>query len=268
MIETSAAQSNGYWIALIPVGLFALLAIAELLFPRRALVLAKLCRWRTHGIFFLCNSVLGRAIAPFIAVSSAALWAQSSGFGLLNLASWPLWLEISLAFIMMDFTVWLQHVAMHRLPVLWRMHKVHHSDRDLDVTSALRFHPLELAVSIAYKSVCAAMLGIPVIAAAAFEVWLNANALFNHSNIKLPRKLDHMLRTLLVTPDYHYVHHSIVRSEQQHNYGFALTIWDRIAGYYAAESFAGREHQITGLEGSQDSKPQTARWSLTLPFKN
>ena len=156
---------------------------------------------------------------------------------------------------------------MHRVPVLWQMHKVHHSDRNLDVSSALRFHPLELIVSILYKSAWIVILGVPVPVVVAFEIWLNANALFNHSNINLPRGVDRILRTFLVTPDFHFVHHSIVPSEQQHNFGFALNIWDKMAGYYLAEAAAGRDAQIVGLKEAQDNNPGRALWSLWLPFR-
>jgi sterol desaturase/sphingolipid hydroxylase (fatty acid hydroxylase superfamily) len=259
--------SYGFWIALILAGLFVLLAIIETVRPRRKLALGRHPRWRTHAVFFICNTALGRALGLLIAVGSAALWAQEAGFGLFHLTSWPWWAEVLAAFVLLDFAIWLQHVVMHRLPILWQMHKVHHSDRDLDVSSALRFHPLEIAVSAVYKSAWVVMLGVPVPVAVAFELWLNANALFNHSNIRLPPAMDRILRTFLVTPDFHFVHHSVVPGEQQHNFGFALNIWDRMAGCYLPEAAAGRDAQIVGLEEAQNSDPGRAIWSLLLPFK-
>jgi sterol desaturase/sphingolipid hydroxylase (fatty acid hydroxylase superfamily) len=257
----------GIWAIMIPAALFVILAALELVTPRRTLALGRMPRWITHGVFSLCNMALGRALLSLLSVASAAEWARNSGLGLFNLTSWPVWLEAALAIITLDFAVWLQHVMMHRIPLLWRMHKVHHSDRDLDVSSALRFHPFEIAASLVYKSACVAMLGVPPVVAVAFEVWLSANALFNHSNIDLPRRVDWALRVVLVTPDYHFVHHSIDEREQQGNYGFALTWWDRLARVYRNESAVGRERQTVGLTEAQDERPGKAIWSLLLPLR-
>jgi sterol desaturase/sphingolipid hydroxylase (fatty acid hydroxylase superfamily) len=253
----------GIWSIAIPALLLAALMLAEAIWPRRELVLGRHPRWMTHALFFLTNAVVGRLLAFIVVVATAANWAAGNGFGLFNQTGWPWWLEAALAFIILDFAVWLQHVAMHRWPLLWRMHAVHHSDRDLDATTALRFHPLELIVSTLYKSACVALLGVPLLVALAFELWLNANALFNHSNIRLPRWFDRILRKLLVTPDMHLVHHSVVPADQRHNYGFALTIWDRVFGTYAASYNMGP----IGLDAAQDKRPASAWWSLTLPFR-
>ncbi len=196
----------------------------------------------------------------------AANWAETHLFGALNLVALPLWLEAIIAFVILDFAVWFQHVLMHRTPLLWRIHAVHHSDRDLDVTTALRFHPFELILSTFYKSAIVALLGVPLLVALAFETWLNANALFNHSNIRLPRKLDRILRLLLVTPDMHLVHHSIMVDEQKHNFGFALTIWDRLFGTYRIESRLGSESQKIGLAEIDDARPSGFIWSMKQPL--
>ncbi len=268
MIEGGLGYSGlGYWSVLILASLFAMFALVETLRPRRALRLSRYSRWFTHAVFFICNAAMGRALALIIAVGGAAALAQQSNIGLFNLTSWPWWTEAVVAFIILDFAVWLQHIMMHHLPVLWRFHKVHHSDRDLDVSSALRFHPIELAVSVVYKSAWIAILGVPVSTALLFELWLNANALFNHSNIDLPRRIDRLLRLILVTPDMHFVHHSAVMGEQHRNYGFAISLWDRLAGCYQAEAAAGRSDQIVGLAESQDDKPGRVVWSLFLPFR-
>jgi sterol desaturase/sphingolipid hydroxylase (fatty acid hydroxylase superfamily) len=253
----------GIYAIAVPALLLALLAVAETIWPRRPLVLGRHPRWFTHALFFLTNSIVGRLLSFIIVVGVAATWAAKNNFGLLNLTDWPLPVKAAIAFIVLDFAVWLQHLAMHRHPVLWRMHAVHHSDRDLDVTTALRFHPFELIVSTLYKSVWVALLGVPVLVALAFELWLNANALFNHSNIRLPHRADRVLRRLLVTPDMHLTHHSVIASDQQHNYGFALTLWDRLFGTYAAHQSA----QPCGLAGAQDDRPAKAVWSLTQPFR-
>jgi sterol desaturase/sphingolipid hydroxylase (fatty acid hydroxylase superfamily) len=253
----------GIYAVAIPAALLALLTTAESVWPRRALVLGRYARWLTHALFFVTNAVIGRLLSLFMVVGVAATWAADSGFGLLNLTNWPWLVEAAFAFIILDFAVWLQHVAMHRMPLLWRMHAVHHSDRDLDATTALRFHPFELIVSTLYKSAWVALLGVPVLVALAFELWLNANALFNHSNIKLPPRADRWLRRFLVTPDMHLVHHSIIPSDQHHNYGFALTIWDQIFGTYAAF----QSQQPIGLASAQDERPAHAIWSMALPFR-
>ena len=253
----------GIWAIAIPAFWLTLLLLAETIWPRRKLVLGRHPRWLTHGLFFLTNAIVGRAMALVVVVGIAATWAAENRFGLLHITGWPYWVEAALAFIILDFAVWLQHVAMHRWPALWKMHAVHHSDRDLDATTALRFHPFELIVSTLYKSAWVALLGIPVLVALAFELWLNLNALFNHSNIKLPTRADKWLRSFLVTPDMHLVHHSIIPSDQRQNYGFALTIWDRMFGTYAGD----KSEQPIGLASAQDKRPGHAGWSMLLPFR-
>jgi sterol desaturase/sphingolipid hydroxylase (fatty acid hydroxylase superfamily) len=255
----------GIWAIAIPAILLALLALAEYARPRRALVLGRHPRWLTHALFFLTNAIVGRLLAFVVVVGVTAQWSEENGFGMFHLISWPWWVEALLAFAILDFAVWLQHLLMHRWPLLWRVHKVHHSDRDLDATTALRFHPFELIVSTLYKSGWVALLGVPVMIALAFELWLNANALFNHSNIRLPRWLDRGLRPFIVTPDMHLVHHSTLPAEQHRNYGFALTIWDRIFGTYAAHSILGERQQI-GLAETSDASPGQFLWSMKLPL--
>lgn len=246
----------------IPALLMVVLAVAEIIWPRRALVLGRYPRWLTHILFFLTNAVVGRLLSFILVLGVAAAWASKNQFGLLNLTEWPWLVEAAIAFVILDFAVWLQHLAMHRYPVLWRMHAVHHSDRDLDVTTALRFHPFELVVSTIYKSIWVALLGVPVIVVLLFELWLNANALFNHSNIRLPQTVDRLLRKILVTPDMHLIHHSIDRKDQNRNFGFALTIWDRIFKTYANAAHA----QAIGLESLQDRRPGRLWWSMKQPF--
>lgn len=258
-------QGMGIYAFAVPALWLVLLAIAEYAWPRRPLVLGRLRRWRTHALFFATNLIVGRVLSLVVVVSVAALWAQRNQFGLFNLTSWQWLAEAAFAFVLLDFAVWFQHLAMHRVPFLWRMHAVHHSDRDLDVTTALRFHPFELIASTLYKSLIVALLGVPVLVALAFEIWLNANALFNHSNIRLPVKLDRKLRRVLVTPDMHLVHHSILPNDQHRNYGFALSAWDRIFRTYRAESDIGSEHAI-GLTNVQDARPASLMWSMKQPL--
>lgn len=259
--------ASGYGVIAIPLVLFVLFATFEYLQPRRKLALGRYPRWITHLLFFLTNAVVGRLLTFFIVVATAANWAEQNQFGLLYLVAWPWWTKALLAFVILDFAVWFQHVLLHRIPLFWRAHKVHHSDRDLDVTTALRFHPFELIISTLYKSIWVILLGVPLPVALAFELWLNGNAMFNHSNINLPRWLDRLIRPIIVTPDMHLVHHSIDRSEQNHNYGFALTIWDRLAGTYLRQSKMGKEKQPIGLSDAQDSRPGKFLWAMAQPVR-
>jgi sterol desaturase/sphingolipid hydroxylase (fatty acid hydroxylase superfamily) len=256
----------GIYAIAIPALLLVLLAGAELIWPRRALVLGRYPRWRTHALFFATNDIVGRLLSFVVVVGVAATWASTHRFGVLHVLNWPFWAEALLAFVVLDFAVWLQHFAMHRFAFFWRMHGVHHSDRDLDVTTALRFHPFELIVSTLYKSAIVILLGVPVIVALAFELWLNANALFNHSNIRLPAKIDRILRVFFITPDTHLVHHSVAVAEQKSNFGFALSIWDRLFGTYRAESAVGAENQKIGLSQFDDRQPASFIWSMKQPM--
>ena len=209
---------------------------------------------------------MGRLLSFLVVVGVAANWAEAHRLGALYLVALPFWAEAAIAFVILDLAVWFQHFLMHRNPLLWRIHAVHHSDRDLDVTTALRFHPFELIVSTFYKSAIVALLGVPLLVALVFELWLNANALFNHSNIRLPRKFDRMLRLFLVTPDVHLVHHSTRVDEQKQNFGFALTLWDRIFGTYRAVCILGAENQKIGLAEIDDSRPSGFIWSMKQPM--
>ena len=259
-------RSAAFAITALPIILFAVVALAEQLNPRRTLMLGRYPRWQTAVLFFGANGATGWILAWVITVPAAATWAAGRNFGILNLLEWPLWAEILIAFVVLDFAMWLQHLAMHKVSFLWRTHIVHHADPDLDVSTAIRFHPFEIILSTFWKALCVALLGVPVLVALAFEAWLAANAVFNHGNLALPRWLDRMLRPFLVTPDMHLVHHSTATSEQQSNYGFALTIWDRMFGTYKTESAAGRECQTIGLLEAQDTRPEGFLWSAELPL--
>jgi sterol desaturase/sphingolipid hydroxylase (fatty acid hydroxylase superfamily) len=256
----------GHYAIAIPALLLVLLAGAEAIWPRRALVLGRSPRWRTHALFFVSNAIVGRLLSFLVVVGVAANWAEAHRLGALYLVALPFWAEAAIAFVILDLAVWFQHFLMHRNPLLWRIHAVHHSDRDLDVTTALRFHPFELIVSTFYKSAIVALLGVPLLVALVFELWLNSNALLNHSNIRLPRRFERMLRLFLVTPDMHLVHHSTLVDEQKQNFGFALTLWDRIFGTYRAESILGTENQKTGLAEIDDSRPSGFIWSMKQPM--
>ena len=202
---------------------------------------------------------------PLLA-TGAAVDASRHGWGLLNALDWPLWLAWVVTILVFDFAIWLQHRISHEVPLFWRFHRVHHADRDFDVTTAIRFHPVEIAASMGLKIVLVYALGPPALAVVAFEVLLNGTALFNHANLRLPLGMDRALRLILVTPDMHRVHHSVLRAEHDSNYGFALSIWDRLFHTYTAQPAAGHETMAIGLQW-QDQRSARLGWSLMLPFR-
>lgn len=249
------------------LGLFALFAMLESYAPRRARVQPRQRRWVTNWAISLINTLSLRALAfglPLLAVG-AAIDARTSGWGLFNQTDWPEMLEVVLAVLFFDFAIWAQHLVTHKVPLLWRLHRVHHADRDLDVTTAIRFHPVEILLSMLLKIGLVYLIGPAALAIVIFEILLNGTAMFNHANLKLPEQLDRLVRLILVTPDMHRVHHSVHRAEHDNNYGFALSIWDRIFGTYLAEPAEGHEGMQLGLEW-QDDRPSRLGWSLTLPF--
>ncbi len=250
------------------LGLFVAFAIGEALVPRRAREVVRWNRWLTNLSITLLNTLLLRVMAiglPLLAVG-AALDASRNGWGLFNILSWPVWIEILLSVLILDFAIWAQHLITHKVPLLWRLHRVHHADRDMDVTTAVRFHPVEIALSMFLKIGLVYAMGPAALAVVIFEVLLNGTALFNHSNIKIPLAFDAVLRRVLVTPDMHRVHHSVLRKEHDSNYGFALSIWDRMMGTYVAQPGEGHEKMTVGLEW-QDDRPTRLGWSLALPFQ-
>lgn len=250
------------------LGLFVLFAIAEALLPRRNRVQNRMRRWLTNWVFSFANTgtlqLLGLAL-PLLAVG-AAVDASVNGWGVFNLVNLPSGIEIILAILIFDFAIWAQHLITHKIPLLWRFHRVHHADRDIDVTTAIRFHPVEIAFSMLLKIGLIYVFGPAAVAIVIFEVMLNGTALFNHSNLKLPLGLDRVVRAILVTPDMHRVHHSVHRHEHDSNYGFALSIWDRIFGTYIAQPEKGHEGMTIGLEW-QDDSPAKIGWSMLLPFR-
>lgn len=248
-------------------GLFVLLATLEAVAPRRARRQPRSRRWLTNWGISLANVLILRALAlglPLLAVG-AALDAEAQGWGLFNLTGWPLWLEMILAVLIFDFAIWLQHLVTHKVPLLWRLHRVHHADVEFDVTTAIRFHPVEIALSMLLKIGLVYLIGPAAWAVVIFEVLLNGTAMFNHSNLRLPLGLDALLRRVLVTPDMHRVHHSVHRHEHDSNYGFSLSVWDRLFRTYRAQPEAGHDGMTIGLEW-QDARPTKLGWSLWLPF--
>jgi len=253
------------------IGLFLLLAMVETILPRRIRSETRKRRWATNWALIVIDSVALRAMAyvvpfvlPLLAVG-AAYDAQRLGWGLFNHVDWPAGLEILLTVLFLDFAIWLQHLITHKIPILWRLHRVHHADRDIDVTTAIRFHPVEIALSMLLKIGLVYLLGPAGFAVILFEIILSSTAMFNHANIKLPLRLDRIVRLVLVTPDMHRVHHSDVRSEHDSNYGFSLSIWDRMFGTYIAQPKAGHDDMTIGLQW-QDDRPSNLAWILALPF--
>lgn len=249
------------------LGLFALFALVESVAPRRERRASKPRRWLTNWAITVLNTITLRLLAvgmPLLAVG-AAIDAGANGWGLFNQLLWPIWIETILVVLFFDLAIWAQHLVTHKVPILWRLHRVHHADRDMDVTTAIRFHPVEIALSMLLKIGLVYVIGPSALAIILFEIILNGTAMFNHANIKLPLGLDRIIRKVLVTPDMHRVHHSVHRSEHDSNYGFALSIWDRMFGTYIAQPEAGHDDMKVGLEW-QDDRPTRLGWSLRLPF--
>lgn len=248
--------------------LFALFAGLEALVPRRGRSLSRGRRWPTNLAMTVLNSVALRGLAvalPLLAIG-AALDARTQGWGLFNRLDWPAGLELALSILILDLAIWVQHLVTHKVPLFWRFHRVHHADRDMDVTTGFRFHPVEILASMGLKIGLVYLLGPSALAVLVFEILLSGTALFNHANLALPAPLDRALRLVLVTPDMHRVHHSIHREEHDSNYGFALSLWDRIFRTYVAEPKAGQGAMTVGLEW-QDERPARLGWALWLPFR-
>ncbi len=248
------------------LALFAVMAVWEIISPRRALSVSKGIRWANNlGLVFI-NGLTLQLLFPAAAVG-VALSAEQQGWGLLHIYNPPFPVAVIVAVVAMDFVIWLQHVMMHAIPLLWRLHRVHHADLDYDVTTGARFHTLEIILSMLIKFATILLLGPPVVAVVIFEVLLNATALFNHGNIQLPTGLDRLLRWFLVTPDMHRVHHSIKDDEANSNFGFCLPWWDRLLGTYRDRPRGGHEGMALGIHGYRDPKEvDRLPGMLALPF--
>ena len=249
------------------VGMLALIGAWEIVAPRRALTLSKAQRWSGNLGLVALNTVLLRLIFPLAGAGMAAFCAEN-GWGILNHFQVPAILAVPLAVIALDFVIWLQHVMVHAVPLLWRLHRVHHADLDYDVTTGARFHPLEIVLSMLIKFATIVVLGPPVVAVVIFEVLLNATAMFNHGNIGLPARLDRILRWFVVTPDMHRVHHSIEDDETNSNFGFNLPWWDRLFGTYRDQPRAGQTGMTIGIRDHGDPR-EVSRLDgmLLLPFR-
>ena len=247
------------------VSIFALIFIWEQMSPRRSMTTSKKVRWISNlGITFL-NPLVVHLVFPILAIDMA-LKAREGGWGLLNNFDLPYWLDIVVGIIVLDLVIYLQHVMFHAIPILWRLHMVHHADLDYDLTTGLRFHPFEIILSMGIKLSVVVIFGLPAVAVLIFEVLLNGAAMFNHGNIRLPLKIDRILRYFIVTPDMHRVHHSVIIRETNSNYGFNLPWWDRLFGTYCDQPAKGHEEMTIGLTQFRDSAKLTLPWLLILPF--
>jgi sterol desaturase/sphingolipid hydroxylase (fatty acid hydroxylase superfamily) len=264
-------QSDGLIRLLVFAAVFLLMAAIELLRPKRRLSVSKPRRWLTNlgiaGVDTLVLRLMATLAVPVAAVAAAFL-AKQQGLGLLNQVDWPSWVKLVIALLVLDLAIWFQHLVSHKVPVFWRLHQVHHADRDIDVTTAIRFHPIEIALSMLWKIIVVIPLGASPFAVFLFELILNACATFNHANIGLPAWLDGALRLFIVTPDMHRVHHSVLFREHDRNYGFNLSLWDRLFGTYLAQPEAGHQGMTIGLPPYQSEAPTRFGWSLLLPFRH
>ena len=245
---------------------FAVMAIWELLAPRRKLTIKRPWRWTSNLGLLLVNSLLLRLIAP-LGAAGVALFAESRGWGLFNAMDVPAWMALVLTLLILDLTVYLQHVVFHAVPLLWRLHLVHHADLDIDVTTGSRFHTLEILLSFGIKSVVILLVGASAEAVVIFEVLLNGTAMFNHSNVRMPLVIDRWLRVLVVTPDMHRVHHSWHSRETNSNFGFNLPWWDHLFGTYRDQPSDGHESMTIGLKEIRDERiAERLPKMLALPF--
>jgi sterol desaturase/sphingolipid hydroxylase (fatty acid hydroxylase superfamily) len=248
------------------LGVLGIVAAWEALAPRRRRALGRWVRWPSNLAVVVLDTALVRLLFPVTAVGFAVL-CEERGWGLLNRLDLPHWLAIVLAVLGLDLAIYLQHVLFHAVPALWRLHRMHHADLDIDVTTGGRFHPVEILASMAIKLGTIAALGAPALAVLVFEILLNATSMFNHGNVRLPLRLDGALRWIVVTPDMHRVHHSVVPKETNSNFGFNMPWWDRLFGTYRAQPAAGHEAMTIGIGQFRNTREQWLDRMLTQPFR-
>lgn len=229
------------------LGILVTMALWEAAAPRRRRDIPRVTRWTNNIALVVLDTAILRLTFPILAVGLAVM-AKEQGWGLFNIFDVPIWVSIVASMLLLDLAIYLQHVMFHAVPGLWRLHRMHHADLDFDATTGLRFHPIEILISMGVKVAVVAALGPPAVAVLLFEVLLNATALFNHANINLPRRLDRVLRLVVVTPDMHRVHHSVDPRETNSNYGFNLPWWDRLLGTYVAQPAKGHKGMEIGIE--------------------
>jgi sterol desaturase/sphingolipid hydroxylase (fatty acid hydroxylase superfamily) len=248
-------------------GIFAAMAAWEVLAPRREQRLRRGIRWPGNIGIVAVDTVLVRLVFPTTAVGLALL-VEAQGWGLLHALDLRAWVSIPIGVLALDLAIYLQHVLFHAVPALWRLHRVHHADLEVDVTTGVRFHPVEILLSMGIKLGVVAALGVPAVAVLAFEILLNATSMFNHSNIRMPLQVDRVVRWIVVTPDMHRVHHSIAVRETNSNFGFNLPWWDRLFGTYRDQPTASHETMTVGIEQFRDPVEQRLDRMLTQPFRD
>ncbi len=264
---TETTFNDPSWIRLSSfVGVLFLCALWETKLPRKVLTVSRAFRWVNNLSLVALNSAIIVLTMPIVAFQAAVI-ASENQWGLLHLASLPIWLNVLLSVVLLDFIIYVQHVVFHRVPILWKLHRMHHADLDIDVTTGTRFHPIEILISMLVKITAVFALGVSPIAIVIFEIILNASAMFNHSNAKLALSVDKWMRKLVVTPDMHRVHHSVIPRETHSNFGFFLSIWDRIFATYRAQPELGHEGVVIGLPDIRDKKEQRLDKLITQPFR-
>ncbi|NQV83794.1 MAG: sterol desaturase family protein [Rhodospirillales bacterium] len=246
-------------------GIFAVMAVWELMAPRRVLQQSKVVRWYSNLGIVAVNTVIARIVFPLAPVA-VALVAAERGWGVFNVVEISSGFAIICAVVLLDLAIYLQHVMVHAVPMLWRLHRMHHADTDFDVTTGARFHPAEIVLSVAIKMAVIVLIGAPAVAVVIFEVVLNATAMFNHSNVRLPLALDRVLRLFVVTPDMHRVHHSVLPHETNSNFGFNLPWWDRLFGTYRAQPELGHEGMDIGIDLFRNPGELHLHKMLAQPF--
>ena len=229
------------------LGILLAMAAWEVVAPRRQLQISRVLRWINNLGVVVIDTILVRLTFPIVAVGLALL-AEERGWGLFNLVETPAWFAFVASLLVFDLAIYLQHVIFHAVPALWRLHRMHHADLEFDVTTGLRFHPVEILLSMGIKLAVVITLGPPAVAMLVFEVLLNASSMFNHGNVRIPSDVDRLLRWIVVTPDMHRVHHSIHPQETNSNFGFNLSCWDRLLGTYRAQPRDSHQGMTIGIE--------------------
>lgn len=248
-------------------GVLAAMAGWEVLAPRRPQTVGRVTRWPGNLGVVVLDTLAVRLLFPTAAVGTALL-GETRGWGLLNTIEAPVWLAVPASVLILDLTIYLQHVLFHAVPALWRLHRMHHADLEFDTTTGLRFHPVEIVLSMLLKLAVVAALGAPAVAVLLFEVLLNASSMFNHGNVRLPLALDRMLRWLVVTPDMHRVHHSVLPRETNSNFGFNLACWDRLFGTYRDQPAAGHDAMTIGIGQFRATRELRLDRMLLQPFRD
>nr|WP_302469078.1 sterol desaturase family protein [Vibrio antiquarius] len=267
MTVTETTFQDPSWIRLgFFLGVLLLCALWENKLPRKTLTASRGFRWVNNLSLVAVNSLIVALVMP-IAAFQAAIIAQEQQWGLFNLLSLPAWLNVLLAVILLDFVIYVQHVVFHYVKPLWKLHRMHHADLDIDVTTGARFHPIEIIISMGVKIATVFILGVSPIAIVVFEIVLNTSAMFNHSNAKLALSADQKLRNVIVTPDMHRVHHSVIAKETNSNFGFFLSVWDRLFGTYRAQPELGHDDVVIGIPEIRNEAEQRLDKLLTQPFR-